>query len=165
MPNDSSLTAERPTSAGHRDRCVVTAILVPATEEARQALGGKASVRVATFPFKVGRESRSPGSASRIANFIELRLRKAPQLNDLYLIEPPSHSGFHISREHFAIDRFESELLLIDRGSACGTCVGDRAVGSDSKDSQTTLHDGDLIIVGSSRSPYRFQVRLSSDAT
>src|SRR5207248_6487910 len=106
-----------------------------------------------------------PGSGSRIASFVERRLRKSPQLNDLYLVEPVSHSGFHISREHFAIDRFGSQLVLIDRGSACGTRVGERAVGGDSKDNQTELHDGELIIVGRSHSPYVFQFRLSADAT
>ena len=97
----------------------------PLTEEARQALGGKAFVNCSHFPFKVGREGRKPGAVSRLASAVDRRLRFVPQLNDVYLLEVHSSEGFHISREHFLIERTDSGFVLVDRNSACGTWVGD----------------------------------------
>jgi len=164
MPKDSLLTAAGPSEISvQTDRGLTTALLVAMTGEAQRALCDRPSVRIIVLPFRVGRETRLPAGASKITSLVERRFRKAPPLNDLYLMEPPSQVGFHISREHFAIDRVDSGLVLIDRGSACGTLVGDRAVGGDSKETQTALHDGDLIVVGTSDSPYVFQLRLSGE--
>ena len=105
-----------------------TAILVAASDEARAALGGKKEVRIKQFPFKVGRESRS-NPLARIKTEVERRLGGAPQLNDLYLIEPASTRLLHISREHFLIDRIGDRFVLVDRESACGTIVAGFVVG------------------------------------
>jgi hypothetical protein len=167
MSPDATLTATPAApmkGTAEANRPALTIILVPVTEEAQRALGGKAQVRITEFPFKVGRESRSANPVIRIAAAVERRLRKAPEVNDLYLVESPSPYGFHISREHFAIERLDdSSFVLIDRNSACGTRVGDRAVGADSKDIRTTVRDGDLITLGTSHSPYVFQIRVSGD--
>ncbi len=165
MPTNTAVavSAERRPGADGPGSPAATAMLTAVTEEARQALGGRTHVVIKQFPFKVGRESRlSPRPVARWAAAVDRRLRKSPELNDLYLIEPPSPLGFHISREHFAIDWVGSDLVLIDRNSTCGTCVGEYEVGFDSKDVRAQICDGDLITVGSRHSPYVYQFRWSS---
>lgn len=163
MANELALMpTEEPADAGHEvETPPSTGTLIPLTEEAQHALGGKDSFTIPHYPFKVGRESRSPGRVPRIAAVLDRRLRKVAQLNDLYLIERPSEHGFHVSREHFVIERLSTGLVLTDRASACGTRVADRAIGADSKDVRTVLRDGDVITVGSEQSPFVFEFRCS----
>src|SRR5690349_21229078 len=101
-------------------KAIPIATLVAATEEARAALGGKRELRVSSFPFKVGRESRI-NPLARLKSEMERRLGGAPQLNDLYLLEPASTNLLHISRQHFQIDWADDHFVLLDRESACGT--------------------------------------------
>ena len=131
------------------------------TDEARGALDGKAEVRITTFPFKVGRESRV-GAMEKLKSAIERRMSGTPQVNDLYLLEPLSVS-LHISREHFAIQRLDEHFAVLDRGSACGTMVSDRQIGGDAPTSQAEIRNGDVLVVGGRQSPYlfRFEVRSS----
>jgi hypothetical protein len=78
--------------------------------------------------------------------------------NDLYLrdrVEP-----LNVSREHFAIDRGDTGYILVDRESTCGTLVEGQAVGGDLRGGSIPLHDGDVIIVGTSLSPYVFKFRI-----
>ncbi len=157
------LAAEPLPSKGSLPTGTISAVLVALTSEAQSALGGQPYATITRFPFMVGRESRSPSIVPSLKTMIEQRLLKVPQLNDLYLVEPPSQAGFHISREHFAIDYVDAEFVLVDRGSASGTLVSDRAVGADSKDVQTELQVGDLIVVGARRSPYVFQFQLRTE--
>jgi hypothetical protein len=78
------------------------AALVATTEEATHSLGDQPNVRIATFPCRVGRERRKATSAR--PRSADLRLGAAPQLNDLYLLDP-RRKHLHISGEHFAIER------------------------------------------------------------
>jgi FHA domain-containing protein len=136
-----------------------TAALVALTEQAQAALGGRTEVRINRFPFKVGRESRM-SSFAKLKSELERRLQRSAQLNDLYLLESPSAGPLHISREHFVIERFENGYIVIDRGSACGTIAGGRQLGANASIDHTDLHAGDLIVVGSSASPYVFRFEL-----
>ncbi len=131
------------------------------TDDARAALGGKTEIRVSHFPFKVGRESRI-GAMDKLKSAIERRMSGAPQLNDLYLVEPLSAS-MHLSREHFAIQRADDRYVVVDRGSACGLYVSGAQVGADAAVSHAEIRSGDLIVVGAKQSPYvfRFEVRAS----
>ena len=131
------------------------------TDEARGALDGKPEVRITAFPFKVGRESRV-GAMEKLKSAIERRMSGAPQLNDLYLIEPLSVS-LHISREHFTIQHLDEQFAVVDRGSACGTLVADRQIGGDASASHAEIRHGDVLVVGGRQSPYvfRFEVRGS----
>jgi hypothetical protein len=137
---------------------VPSAILVAVTDQARSALGNKSEVRITEFPFNVGRESRM-GRFEKLKAEIERRLGGVPPVNDLYLVEPLSHS-LHISREHFAIGHVEGQYVLVDRESACGTSVGATRVGSDEKARRVNLQDGDLIVVGAASSPYVFRFQI-----
>jgi len=140
---------------------VAVATLVAVTPEARAALGNRDDVRMTHFPFKVGRESRLLSPMARLKSRLERRIGGAPQLNDLYLLEPPA-SRLHISREHFAIEQVDDGYVVVDRGSACGTIVNGRPIGADASISETDVRDGDLIVVGFASSPYVFQFQIES---
>lgn len=137
------------------DASPAVAALVAVTKEAKRALGYQADVHIATFPFKVGRESRVTNPATPPQ--VEQRLGIAPQLNDIYLAEPPWADLLHISREHFSIERTGDQFFLVDRGSVCGTIVAGQQIGGSRAGGRTEIEDGDLIIVGTSSSAYVFR--------
>ena len=136
----------------------VTTTLVAVTKEAKRALGGLREVRITQFPFNVGRKSRvAPPTNPPI---VELRLGVAPQLNDLYLVEPTWVDLFQISREHFAIEYAANQFFLVDRASACGTMVAGKQVGGHWTGGRTELRSGDELIVGTDDSPYVFRFEI-----
>ena len=133
-------------------------MLVAVTEEAERALGGQREVRLTHFPFKFGRESRSPESQPRMT---ELRLRAAPELNDVYLLEPKWSDLVQISREHFSIESEGERFFVVDRTSACGTIVAGKTLGGNRTGGRTEVRNGDTIVVGAAGSEYvfRFETR------
>lgn len=130
--------------------------LVALTEEARRAIDA-VQAPVDHFPFKVGRESRTV--LGKMTMEVERRLGVAPQLNDLYLVEPRLEPFLHVSREHFLIESDGDGYFLTDRGSACGTIINGRAIGGDRRGGRTELRDHDIIIVGRASSPFAFKFR------
>ena len=128
--------------------------LVALTEEARGVLHGEQR-GLEAFPFRVGRESRG-GAGGWAAP--ERRVGGAPPLNDLYIAE--RGEVLHVSREHFQIEAQEGRPFVVDRGSACGTIVEGRTLGGARQGGRVELHDHDVIIVGTSASPFIFKVRL-----
>lgn len=137
------------------------ATLVAVTEEAQRVLGGAREVRVTQFPFKVGRERRTPESDRHLPPEVKQRRSgEAPPLNDLYLREK-SNESLHISGAHFAIECVDDQFFLVDRGSACGTIVAGRRVGGHREGGRIELRDGDEVIVGTGRSRYVFQFRIA----
>ena len=92
---------------------------------------------------------------------VELRLCVAPQLNDVYLLEP-SAELLQISREHFAIQYEGDQLFVVDRGSVCGTIVAGKQIGGNRVGGRTELRSGDVIIVGTSTSEYVFRFEIRS---
>ena len=132
------------------------ALLVALTPESGTALGAPER-EITGFPYRVGRESR--GVQPTHHGFV--RERRDPgshPSNDLYLVE--GAEPLNVSREHFEIDRAGAGYLLVDRASTCGTIVEGEIVGGDTRGGTRSLHDGDVIIVGSSRSPYAFKFRV-----
>ena len=89
------------------------------------------------------RERRNPGSRPT---------------NDLYLVE--HDEPLNVSRAHFQIERDDTGYVLVDRESTCGTIVEGEIVGGDTRSGTIALHDGDVIIVGTSSSPYVFKFRI-----
>lgn len=138
------------------------ATLVAVTKEAERALGGERQVPITRFPFKVGRESRTAGTAK--APITELRLGVASDLNDIYLVEPAWSDLLQISREHFAIEAEGNEFYLIDRGSVCGTIVAGKRIGGNRQGGRTPIRTGDLIIVGTENSDYVFRFDVKAQA-
>ena len=132
------------------------ALLVAITPESGAALGAPER-EITRFPYRVGRESRG---MHRTAYGIisERRDPGSRPSNDLYLVEPDE--PLNVSREHFEIDRDGAGYILVDRASTCGTIVEGQTVGGDTRGGTRPLHDGDVIIVGTSRSPYAFKFRV-----
>ena len=132
------------------------ALLVALTPESRIALGAPER-EITRFPYRVGRESRgvqrTPHGVIR-----ERRNPGAQPSNDLYLAD--NAEPLNVSREHFEIDRDDAGYILVDRASTCGTIVEGQAVGGETRGGTLSLHDGDVIIVGTSRSPYAFKFRV-----
>lgn len=138
--------------------------LVAVTPEAERALCGTREIRVTRFPFKVGRECRAADSdRSRPLGLQQQRLGIAPEVNDMYLVEPPYADLFYISREHFAIERVGNRFFLTDRGSACGTIVAGKQVGGDRVGGRTELQSGDVIILGTYETGYVFRFEVSTE--
>ncbi len=131
-------------------------MLVALTPDAREALAG-AEIEITSLPFRVGRESRS---MTRLRQEISLERRTSDDKpnNDLYLVEQAEF--LNVSRAHFLIDRRAAGYVLVDRESTCGTIVEGETVGGEHKGGTVALHDGDVIIVGTSLSPYVFKFRV-----
>jgi pSer/pThr/pTyr-binding forkhead associated (FHA) protein len=132
----------------------MAAWLVALTPEAQRALRGEQRV-LDHLPFKVGRESRS--ASRRAGSVVDRRSGQVAQLNDLYIVE--DGEVVNVSREHFLIERDGAGYTLVDRGSAGGTLVEGRRVGGDRAGGRAELHDHDVIIVGTSHSPFIFKFR------
>jgi pSer/pThr/pTyr-binding forkhead associated (FHA) protein len=132
------------------------ALLVALTPESRIALGAPER-EMTKFPYRVGRESRGTQRTPQ-GVVSERRNPGSRPSNDLYLVEPDD--PLNVSREHFEIDRDDAGYILVDRASTCGTIVEGQGVGGDTRGGTLPLHDGDVIIVGTSRSPYAFKFRV-----
>jgi pSer/pThr/pTyr-binding forkhead associated (FHA) protein len=130
-----------------------TSVMLKAlTPEAKEALGGT-YYKIARFPFRVGRESRSNG---RPADFESSRRRAVSSPNnDLYLDEPGTI--LNVSREHFLIDARGGNYVLVDRGSVCGTLVEGELVGEKKRGGWRQLSNNDIIVVGTSESKFIFK--------
>lgn len=130
--------------------------LVALTPEAKAALGGS-EVGISAFPFRVGRDSRRlPRPAPRTLG--DRRKPASERSNELYLGE--TAEPFQVSREHFQIQHNGARYVLVDRQSASGTIVEGAVVGGQHRGGAVQLSDGDVIIVGASKSPYVFKFRL-----
>lgn len=131
-------------------------LLVALTPESRTALGAS-QTEIERFPYRVGRESR--GTERIGGGFVgERRSPGSSPTNDLYLVE--NDEPMNVSRSHFQIDRSDAGYLLVDLESTCGTIVEGTLVGGDTRGGTIALHDGDVIIVGTSNSPYAFKFRV-----
>jgi pSer/pThr/pTyr-binding forkhead associated (FHA) protein len=133
------------------------ALLVPLTPESRAALGAP-QVEIERFPYRVGRESR--GTQRTADGFVSERRNPGSRpSNDLYLVE--RDEPMNVSRAHFLIERDGAGYVLVDRESTCGTIVEGELVGGGTRGGTVALHDGDVIIVGTSNSPYAFKFRIA----
>lgn len=132
--------------------------LVALTGEARLALSGAPELKLSRFPFRVGRESRSPMEAGVVVHDERRRQSVAPN-NDIYIWDPGPL--LNVSREHFQIERSDSgEFFVRDRGSTCGTLVGNVQLGAGGPESCALFPDN-TIVVGTQQSPFvfRFEIR------
>jgi hypothetical protein len=111
-------------------------------------------VCITRFPFRVGRESRGQVVDGEFHRSERPRPDKGDPNNDLYLVD--KGPTLHVSREHFAIERSAAGFRLVDRGSACGTAVGDVRIGGEDAGGSVPLMDGDIIAVGAEDTPYRY---------
>lgn len=132
------------------------ALLVPLTPEAREALGGQDHVAIDTLPFRIGRESRMAMVGGKLT-YMERRKGDTPPNNDLYLVD--NGELLNISREHLQIEKTrDGEIRVHDRGSACGTRVGDAAIGGNDRTGSLAITEDSEIVIGTRESPYRFRI-------
>ena len=133
--------------------------LIPITEDARCALG-MAEASIGRFPFNLGHESRAASDlATQIGPAVDRRRGLAPEINDIYLVEPTP--PYQVSREHLRITFVHGKFVLTDRGSVRGTIVNWRTIGGDRRGGHTELHDQDLIVLGDAASPFAFEFRVA----
>lgn len=125
------------------------------TPEAEASLEGRPRFEVRALPFRVGRESRMVPSAHGF-KVMERRRSDVSPNNDLYLID--TGRRLSVSRAHFQIEQAaEGGYLLRDRGSALGTYVGGTRIGGEDRGGVGVLGSGDVIVVGTTESPFVFR--------
>jgi hypothetical protein len=101
------------------------------------------ALRLARLPLRVGRLPVA-GEAQPI------------EVNDLQLSDT---RPFHVSRNHFAIERGPDGVQVRDRGSYVGTIVNGVQIGGHHHVGIVPLAFGDNeVVAGSPRSPFRFRV-------
>ena len=101
------------------------------------------ALRLARLPFRVGRLPVA-GEAQPL------------EVNDLQLSDT---KPFHVSRNHFAIERGPDGVQVRDRGSYVGTIVNSVQIGGHQHVATVPLAVGENeIVAGSPRSPFRFRV-------
>ena len=132
------------------------AVLVALTPEAKAALGGD-ELLISVFPFRLGRDSRRPPRAAP-RTLVDRRKPSGPRTNEVYL--PESSEPFQVSREHLQIQHNGTRYVVVDRQSTSGTIVEGTTLGGQHRGGAAQLSDGDVIIVGGSRSPFVFKFRL-----
>ncbi len=125
-------------------------VISGATPRAAACLGvSGGSVRVARFPYRIGRRG-SEALADLLSH------------NDLYIDDksPSQVSRNHCSINHFpAIDTF----FIQDRGSTCGTIVNGKTIGLSSAVNQAALdRTSNEIVLGGADSAFRFTVTFEA---
>ncbi|WP_136796806.1 FHA domain-containing protein [Desulfosediminicola ganghwensis] len=137
----------------------VRAVLKALTPEAIEAMPQPQRVNdmviIRKFPFRIGRESRVRMVDGRIVRVERPKLGGREPNNDLYLLD--GGELLNISREHLQLEKHPDGYKLIDRGSACGVRIGERAVGGCDDGGEMELVDGDVFVMGTTQSPYRYQ--------
>lgn len=78
------------------------------------------------------------------------------------LVALTPEAGRNVSRAHLEIDRSDTGYVLVDRASTCGTIVEGEIVGGATRGGTIALRDGDVILVGTSRTPYVFRFRVEA---
>ena len=125
------------------------------TPEAKSSIEGQDKIEIENFPFRVGRESRNVFSRRGMI-VREQRYKFSVPNNELYLLDDGDQ--LNISREHFQIERSEEGgFRIVDRGSYCGTYVNNSRIDTEDGNRDRPLVNGDVIVVGTSGSPYVFK--------
>lgn len=124
------------------------------TPEAEASIGGL-RLRLAHLPFRIGRESRMVVGEHGL-EVAERRKSNAFPSNDLYLLDRGPR--LQVSRNHLLIDADpEGGYRVVDRGSACGSIVGSTRIGGNDRGGEHPIGFGDVMIVGTSESPFVFR--------
>ena len=119
------------------------AVLLPLTKDATNAIEkGQCQndlIPIASFPYRIGRESRLGNNERGL--FLKLRLKKTSTLpnNDIYLFNDSNDS--QISKEHCLIEKTKNFYLLKDRGSRKGTTINGKTYGGNNSEVEQVLND------------------------
>ena len=140
-------------------RITPVAILKAVTPEARSTITknclGDEIIGIWNFPFRIGRESRIEKVDGKVVLSERQKITKGKASNDIYLIDNGHY--LQISRQHLQIEKTPTGYLVSDRGSACGTIINSKHIGSEDKGGTSELKDGDIIKIGAEDSPYLFE--------
>jgi pSer/pThr/pTyr-binding forkhead associated (FHA) protein len=108
---------------------------------------GRESIEITRLPFIVGRKGEGEDGTS----------------NDNIDLVLADEKPYQLSRQHFAIDTCNGELVIRDSGSYHGTTVNRQRIGNDRKTNMVPLHLGEnSIIAGSPDSPYCFTLLIEA---
>ncbi|WP_300362105.1 FHA domain-containing protein [Hydrogenimonas sp.] len=136
------------------------AVLLAQTDEAAAAIPVKNMfddmIPIWKFPFRIGRESRveiDEHGHIVVKERFKHGIKSVPT-NDIYLID--FGERLQISRDHMQIDEEDGHYYLIDDGSKCGSGVNEARIGADSQLERIEIKDGDTIVLGTEKSPYRY---------
>jgi len=140
-------------------RVTPLAILKAITPEAKSTITknclGNEIIGIWEFPFRIGRESRVEKLDGKLVLSERQKISNGKPNNDIYLVD---HGHFlQISRQHLQIEKTDIGYFVSDRGSACGTIINTKKIGSEDKGGSTMLKDGDIIKIGAEDSHYLFQ--------
>ena len=123
---------------------VTSVTLSGSSGKARSALGGGAQT-LTRFPYRVGRSNGKRGLFSLS--------RKDLSLED----DPP----YTVSRNHLAITRVHEDIFVVDEGSTVGTMVNGTRIGGPTSIREACCDQQEnLLIVGSEKSPFQFQLTI-----
>jgi len=140
---NSRAAGETADHASPRPESVISVTLIPLTDRARETLP-REGVRLPRFPYRIGRVSGEYPASDPL------------QVNDLVLSD---ESPFNVSKNHLAIDLEQGGAVIRDRGSYLGTQVNGASIGGGHRRATAALREGDNeIVLGSSRSPFRYRV-------
>lgn len=120
--------------------------LTPTNKETRKA-GSPEILVLDRLPFRIGRRHAGEGADILSANDLSLR--------DQY--------PYQISRNHCAIERIGSELVVRDRGSTLGTILNGQSIGTESEHMILPLQPGaNKLVLGGDDSPFQFNVQVGA---
>ncbi len=140
-------------------RITPLAVLKAISSEARGTITknclGDEIIGIWKFPFRIGRESRVEKVDGTLVLSERQKISSGKPNNDIYLVD--NGHFLQISRQHLQIEKTEIGYIVTDRGSACGTIVNTKKIGSEDKGGSTMLKDGDIIKIGADDSHYLFE--------
>lgn len=120
--------------------------LTPVTKETRKA-GAPEIILLDRLPFRIGRRQGGEGADILSANDLSLR--------DQY--------PYQISRNHCAIERIGSELVIRDRGSTLGTILNGQPIGTESEHMVLPLQPGaNKLVLGAEDSAFQFNIQVDA---
>lgn len=106
------------------------------------------SIEIVKFPFKIGRDG-----------FGDRGFDLSTAKNDLSI---PDGEPYQISRKHCLIEREDECFYVRDTGSSLGTIVNGTPIGvKNASLSEVLVLGKNKIILGTVRSPYKFQIEIS----
>ena len=148
QPMASAQEAEDPKpSAEIVDDTTPVRLLLKPSSRPLAAWIGREPIEITELPFVVGRKGE--GEDRRPNDQIDLVLAD----------EKP----YQLSRQHFAIDTYEGELVIRDSGSYHGTTVNNQRIGNDRITNIVPLRFGEnRIVAGSTDSPYCFTLLIEA---
>ena len=125
-----------------------TAIIKPMTPLCASKIGSDGGpLEIDKFPFRLRRLSEHAESISNMFS-----------ANDYPLHD---EEPYQISRSHCSIEREGDSFFVRDRGSKLGTIVNGNPIGIHQSTLTCDLREGvNTLILGSVRSPYKFQIEL-----